>query len=242
MEITAENQRTARITSPCSQFFGRPPVSMNCQIVTTASPVAAITRIPGHHAQKPAKNPQKGPSAFCVQTYSDPSCGNINPSCAVTKAPGIRKARKPRIQYVYAAGPARWIADAFTMNRTIATKMIVMSSEFRTLGSIPGAIRSDSITRSSSRAAIHHLQSSGDLIEILALQTRVKQEQRQQLRPHGDRVEHDVLVRRVRAAALGAEAVEHRHASGADEVAVRAAAARLAFEFEPERAAVLLRP
>ena len=54
-----------------------------------------------------AKKPQKGPSAFCVHTYSDPSCGNINPSCAVTIAPGIRNARKPRIQYVNAAGPAR---------------------------------------------------------------------------------------------------------------------------------------
>src|ERR687885_251887 len=155
--MPAENQRTARITSPCSQFFGRPPVSMNCQIVTTASPVAAMTRTPGHHAQKPAKKPQNGPSAFCVQTYSDPSCGNISPSCAVTSAPGIRKARKPRIQYVYADGPARWIAEALTMNRTIATKMIVMSIELSTRGSIPGAIRSEIISRSPGRAAIHHL-------------------------------------------------------------------------------------
>ncbi len=91
------------MTRPCSQFLSSPPVSTNCQIVTTASPVATMTRTPGHQAQKPAKNPQKGPSAFCVQTYSDPSCGNIKPSCAVISAPGIRKATKPRTQYVNAA-------------------------------------------------------------------------------------------------------------------------------------------
>src|SRR3989442_15899939 len=45
------------------------------------------------------------------------------------------------------------------MNRTIATKMIVMSRELRTLGSMPGATRSEIITRSSSRTAIRHLQS-----------------------------------------------------------------------------------
>src|SRR5437868_2827910 len=41
------------------------------------------------------------------------------------------------------------------MNRTTATKMIVMSSEFRTRGSMPGASRSESITRSSALVAIH---------------------------------------------------------------------------------------
>ena len=66
--MNAENQSTARITSPCSHAFGRPPVSTNCQSVTTASPVATMTRMPGHHAQKPAKKPQNGPNAFCVQT------------------------------------------------------------------------------------------------------------------------------------------------------------------------------
>src|SRR5213075_893655 len=84
--MKAENQSTARITSPCSQAFGRPPRSTNCQIVTTASPVATMTRIPGHQAQKPAKKPQKGPRAFCVHTYSEPSCGNIWPSCALVTA------------------------------------------------------------------------------------------------------------------------------------------------------------
>src|SRR5207247_2371492 len=52
------------------------------------------------------------------------------------------------------------------MKRTMATKMIVMSNEFRTRGSMPGAIRSEIITRSSAWAAMHHLQKSryaGDL-------------------------------------------------------------------------------
>src|SRR5438067_13592032 len=68
IDIAAENHSTARMTSPCSHAFDSPPVSTNCQIVTTASPVATMTRMPGHQAQKPAKKPQNGPSAFCVQT------------------------------------------------------------------------------------------------------------------------------------------------------------------------------
>src|SRR5919198_2534857 len=240
-ESTAENQRTARITSPCSQFFGSPPVSMNCQIVTTASPVAAITRIPGHHAQKPAKKPQNGPSAFCVHTYSDPSCGNMSPSCAVTSAPGIRKATKPTIQNVYAEGPARWIAEAFTMNRTIATKMIVMSAEFRTRGSMPGAMRSEIIWRSpaGATAAIHHLRVG--CAGIFALETRFDQEPGEERGADGDRIEEHVLVARVRAAAFCAEAVQHRDAERADEIAVRAAAGGALVEVEPELLAVLAR-
>src|ERR671937_1240811 len=240
-ESTAENQRTARITNPCSQFLGKPPVSMNCQIVTTASPVAAITRIPGHQAQKPAKKPQKGPRAFCVQTYGEPSGGNMSPSCADTSAPGIRKATKPRIQNVYAAGPARWIAEAFTMNRTIATKMIVMSAEFRTRGSMPGAMRSEIIWRSSAgaTAAIHHLRVG--CAGIFALEARLDQELRQETGSHGERVEEHVLVACVRAAALGAEAVEHWDAERADEVAVRAAAGRALVQVEAQLRAVLPR-
>src|ERR671935_259676 len=240
-ESTAENQRTARITNPCSQFLGKPPVSMNCQIVTTASPVAAITRIPGHQAQKPAKKPQKGPRAFCVHTESEPSLGNMSPSCAVTSAPGIRKARKPRIQNVYADGPARWIADAFTMNRTIATKMIVMSAEFRTRGSMPGAMRSEIIWRSSAgaTAAIHHLRVG--CAGIFALEAGFDQEPGEERGAHGDRVEEDVLVARVRSGPLRAEPVEHRDAERADEVAVRAAAGGALVEVEPEPFAVLAR-
>ena len=41
---------------------------MNCHSVTTRSDVATITNTPGHQAQKPAKKPQNGPNAFCVQT------------------------------------------------------------------------------------------------------------------------------------------------------------------------------
>src|SRR5437867_3828014 len=52
------------------------------------------------------------------------------------------------------------MAEAFTMKRTMATKMIVMSNELRTRGSMPGAIRSEIITRSSAWAAMHHLQKS----------------------------------------------------------------------------------
>src|SRR5437763_14462442 len=180
-ESTAENQSTARMTIICIHVFESAPGSMNCQIVTTRSDVATITSTPGHHAQKPAKKPQNGPSAFCVQTYSEPPCGNISPSCAVTSAPGIRKARKPRIQYVYAAEPARWIAEAFTMKRTIATKMIVMSAELRTRGNMPGAIRSEIITRSSAWEAI--TTSRVDAVDaIVALDARVTQEPRQELR------------------------------------------------------------
>src|SRR5436190_23523916 len=44
--------------------------------------------------------------------------------------------------------------EAFTTNRTIATKMIVMSNELRTRGSMPGATRSEIIARSSACTAI----------------------------------------------------------------------------------------
>src|SRR5919198_2104373 len=213
---------------------------MNCQIVTTASPVAAMTRMPGHHAQKPAKKPQNGPRAFCVQTYSEPSCGNMRPSCAVTSAPGIRKATKPRIQNVYAAGPARWIAEAFTMNRTIATKMIVMSIELRTRGSMPGAIRSEIITRSSAWAAMNHLQSRVAEKNCLR-KAGVLQELRQELGAHRQRAQVDVLARRVCAPSLDAQPVEHRDAERGDQVAVRATAGGLLREVEPEPASVRTR-
>src|SRR4051794_38652023 len=111
------------------------------------------------------------------------------------------------------------------MNRTIATKMIVMSIELSTRGSIPGARRSDSMTRSSARAAIP--TSCVAIGRILALQPRVDQEPRQQLRPHRERVQQHVLVRRVRPAPFDAEAVQHGDADGADEVAVGAAAGGL---------------
>src|SRR5437763_1328052 len=124
------------------------------------------------------------------------------------------------------------------MKRTIATKMIVMSNEFRTRGSIPGAIRSEIIWRSSAgaTAAIHHLRVG--CAGIFALEARLDQELRQKTRPHGERLDEHVLVARVRSAALGAEAVEHRDAERADEVAVRAAAGRALVEVESELGAV----
>src|SRR5205085_254967 len=51
------------------------------------------------------------------------------------------------------------MTEACTTNRTIARKMIVMSVVLRTRGSMPGAIRSEAITRSSAWAATNHLQS-----------------------------------------------------------------------------------
>src|SRR5919201_6986793 len=133
------------------------------------------------------------------------------------------------------------MAEAFTMKRTIATKMIVMSNEFRTRGSMPGAIRSEIIWRSSgATAAIHHLRVG--CAAKCALEARVDQEPGEQRGADRDRVEEHVLVARVRAAALGAQAVEHRNAERADEVAVRAAAGGALVEVEPQLAAVLARP
>src|SRR4051794_36371044 len=124
------------------------------------------------------------------------------------------------------------------MKRTIATKMIVMSNELRTRGSMPGAIRSEIITRSSAWEAIT-TSTVGAIEAIVALEAGAAQEQRQKLRADRDRPQGDVLVGRMRAAALRAEAVEHRHAEGADEIGVRPAAAGLGLELQAERAAVL---
>src|ERR671937_3267879 len=132
------------------------------------------------------------------------------------------------------------MAEAFTMKRTIATKMIVMSNEFRTRGSMPGAIRSEIIWRSAgATAAIHHLRVG--CAGKCALEARVDQEPGEERGADGDRGEEHVLVARVRSAALRAEAVEHRDAERADEVAVRAAAGGALVEVEPELRAVLPR-
>src|SRR5437867_685052 len=124
------------------------------------------------------------------------------------------------------------------MKRTIATKMIVMSNEFRTRGSMPGAIRSEIIWRSSdgATAAIHHLRVG--CAGIFASEARSDQEPREQRGAHGDRGEDHVLVARVRSAALRAQAVEHGHAERADEVAVGAAARGALVQVEPELEAV----
>src|ERR687887_110366 len=69
------------------------------------------------------------------------------------------------------------MAEAFTMKRTIATKMIVMSNELRTRGNMPGAIRSEIITRSPAWEAI--TTSRVDAIAaIVALRAGAAQEQR----------------------------------------------------------------
>src|SRR6266536_1491283 len=68
----------------------------------------------------------------------------MTPSCPVTIALGIRKARKPRIHQPKAVGPALWITAALVMNRTMAAKIATMSNELRTFGRIPPATRSES--------------------------------------------------------------------------------------------------
>ena len=105
------------------------------------------------------------------------------------------------------------------MKRTIATKMIVMSNELRTRGNMPGAIRSEIIMRSSAWEAITTSRSMA-IEAIVALQTWATQEQRQKSCPDRDRVQRDVLVRSVGAAAFGAQAVEDRDAGSADEIGV----------------------
>src|SRR4051794_24286351 len=114
---------------------------------------------------------------------------------------------KPRIQYVNAAGPAGWITDAWTTKSTIARKMIDMSSELRTLGSMPGAIRSDTIARSSASAATtppprtssfgaQKLPSRAGRCRGCghALKARVGEQPGKQLRAHRDRLQLHVLV------------------------------------------------
>src|SRR5499425_1666494 len=115
--------------SPCCQGLANKFGLTDCESDTTSAPARIMTRTPGHHAANPAKNPQNGPRAFWVHTYSEPSSGNIRPSCAVTKAPGMRKVRKPRTQNTYTVDPANCTVDAFGMNRTRATKMTTRSKE-----------------------------------------------------------------------------------------------------------------
>src|SRR5712692_5028528 len=108
------------------------------------------------------------------------------------------------------------------MKSTIARKMIDMSSESRTLGSAPGAIRSEIMTRSSSLAAITTSRVE-EVAAILHLETGVAQERREQLRPHRQRVEDDVLVIGVGAASCGTQSIEYRDPECAHEIAVGAA-------------------
>jgi len=134
--------------SPCCHGLVNRVGSIACDSDTTSAPARIMTRTPGHHATNPAKNPQNGPRAFWVHTYSEPSSGNMRPSCAVTRAPGIRNVRNPRPQNTNAADPANCTVDAFGMNRTRATKMTTRSKEFSILPTKVGATFSEIMSRS----------------------------------------------------------------------------------------------
>src|SRR5215469_3947936 len=128
--------------SPCCQGLVSRLGSIPWIRATISVPVRPMTRTPGHHATNPAKNPQNEPRVLCVHTYSEPSSGNMRPSCAVTRAPGIRKVRNPRTQYTNIPGPANCTLDEFVTNRTRATKMT-------TLPTSVGATFSEIMVRSS---------------------------------------------------------------------------------------------
>src|SRR5215469_11684275 len=134
--------------SPCCHGLVNKLELIDCASDTTRVPDRIMTRTPGHHATNPAKNPQNEPRAFWVHTYSEPSSGNMRPSCAVTKAPGMRNVRNPSPQNTKAADPANCTVDAFGMNRTRATKMTTRSKEFSTLVTRVGATLSEIISRS----------------------------------------------------------------------------------------------
>src|SRR6266581_6217289 len=144
--------------SPCCHGLVNKLELIACESDTTSDPDRTMTRTPGHHAANPAKNPQNEPKALWVHTYREPSSGNMRPSCAVTKAPGMRNVRNPRTQNTYDADPANCTVDAFGMNRTRATKMTTRSKEFSTLETKVGATCSETIVRSPDMsAAIGHL-------------------------------------------------------------------------------------
>src|SRR5262245_26204992 len=117
-----------------------------CAKFATRIPMKTIEIGPGHQATNPAKNPQKGPRTLWVHTYSEPSSGNIRPSCAVTNAPVIRKVANPTIQKMNTDGPANCRPAALLMNRTTATKMTTRSNGPSVLATRAGAIRSESIS------------------------------------------------------------------------------------------------
>src|SRR5215471_13484349 len=138
-----ENHSTPSTISPCCHGLLKRVGVIACDSDTTREPARIMTRTPGHHAANPAKNPQNEPRVLWVHTYSEPSSGNIRPSCAVTKAPGMRNVTKPRTQYTNAPGPANCTVDAFVMNKTRATKMTTRSKEFNTRPTRVGATFSE---------------------------------------------------------------------------------------------------
>src|SRR2546426_9529182 len=79
IERADENQMTARMMIPCCQrsasgfwTLNGGKLKKNWSRFTTRTAVATITSVPGHQAQKPAKKPQKEPSALFVQTQIEP--------------------------------------------------------------------------------------------------------------------------------------------------------------------------
>jgi hypothetical protein len=67
MATRADAAISPMIAAPC-HWIGQPLTAGNAKPrnATIDVPVATITSTPGHHAQKPAKNPQNGPNALCV--------------------------------------------------------------------------------------------------------------------------------------------------------------------------------
>src|SRR5215469_13910037 len=134
--------------SPCCHGLLNKLELIDCASDTTSDPDRIMTRTPGHQATNPAKNPQNEPRALWVHTYSEPSSGNMRPSCAMTKAPGIRNVTNPSPQNTYAADPALCTVAEFDTNRTRATKMTTRSKEFSTLATRVGATFSEIKLRS----------------------------------------------------------------------------------------------
>src|ERR1700746_2526975 len=108
-----ENHSTASTMSPCCHGLLNRLELMDCESDTTSDPERIMTSTPGHHAANPAKNRQNDPRAWWAHTYSEPSSGTMRPSCAVTKAPGMRNVRNPRPQKMNDADPANCTVDAF---------------------------------------------------------------------------------------------------------------------------------
>src|SRR5215469_5731680 len=98
MPSAHENHSTASTISPACHGLENSVGLIDCASETTSEPERIMTSTPGHHAANPAKNPQNEPSALWVQTYNEPSSGNMRPRCAVIKAPGMRNVRNPSIQ------------------------------------------------------------------------------------------------------------------------------------------------
>src|SRR5919206_3618851 len=99
-------QRYATVTIAQAWFPHVKNAATCCAKFATRIPAATMTSGPGHQATNPAKNPQNGPRTLWVQTYSEPSSGNIRPSCAVTNAPVIRNDANAIGQNTNIDGPA----------------------------------------------------------------------------------------------------------------------------------------